>query len=168
MRSRLVRRFFAVLFVLALPAIGYAQEAALNGTVTDSTSAVLPGVTVKALHVASGNTFETVTDARGAYRIPVRVGTYKVTAELTGFKGVTQEGLEVLVGQTVTIDLKMSPGVAESVTVTGESPLIETSSSRLGTNINPRQVAELPSNGRNWMSLALLAPGNRTNAQGAL
>src|SRR5437879_9444078 len=63
----------------------------------------------------------------------------------------------------------MSPsGVAESLTVTGESPLVDTTTSSLGGNIDQRQVTELPSNGRNWMSLALLAPGNRTNAQGAL
>src|SRR6185369_692552 len=51
--------------------------------------------------------------------------------------------------------------------VTGESPLVETSTSKLSGNIDPRQITELPSVGRNWMSLALLAPGNRTNAQGA-
>ena len=63
----------------------------------------------------------------------------------------------------------MAPStLQETVTVTGEAPLIETQSSELGGNIDPRQVSDLPSAGRNWMSLALLAPGNRTNAQGAL
>ncbi len=62
----------------------------------------------------------------------------------------------------------MSPSnLAETVTVTGESPLVDTTTSRVGGNIDPRQITELPSQGRNWMSLALLAPGNRTNAQGA-
>src|SRR5213078_2162349 len=65
--------------------------------------------------------------------------------------------------------LQMSPsGVAESLTVTGQSPLVDTTTSSLGGNIDERQVQELPSQGRNWMSLALLAPGNRTNAQGSL
>src|SRR5256885_12891202 len=54
-----------------------------------------------------------------------------------------------------------SAGVAESVTVSGEAPLIETTTSTLGGNIDPRQVAELPVNGRNWINLALLAPGSR-------
>ena len=63
----------------------------------------------------------------------------------------------------------MAPStLQETVTVTGEAPLIETQSSELAGNIDPRQVQDLPSAGRNWMSLALLAPGNRTNAQGAL
>src|SRR5207248_2973185 len=59
-------------------------------------------------------------------------------------------------------------GVSETVTVTAEAPLVNTATSNLGGNINQRQITELPSQGRNWMSLALLAPGNRTNAQGNL
>jgi hypothetical protein len=155
--------------MLALPAMAFAQEAVLTGTITDSTGAVLPGVTVQAVHEASGNNYEAVTDARGVYRIPVRVGSYKITAELTGFGNVMRTGVELLVGQTITMNLQMAPStLQETVTVTGEAPLIETQSSQIGGNIDPRQVQDLPSAGRNWMSLALLAPGNRTNAQGAL
>ncbi len=169
MSSSLVRRLILLCAVLALPVAAYAQEAVLAGTVTDSTGAVVPGVTIKAVHEASGNSFETVTDQRGAYRIPVRIGGYVITAQLTGFTTITRRGVEILVGETAVIDMKMAvSAVAETVTVTGESPLIETTKSSLGASFDPRQVAELPSQGRNWMSLALLAPGNRTNAQGAL
>ena len=162
------RLLFAVLVLSLLPAAAYAQEATLNGTVTDSTGSVLPGVTIQALHEASGNTFMAVTDGRGTYQIAVRVGLYKITAQLPGFTTVSQSGVEVLVGQTASINIQMSPSnLAETVTVTGESPLVETSTSKLSGNIDPRQITELPSQGRNWMSLALLAPGNRTNAQGA-
>ena len=109
-----------------------------------------------------------VTDGRGAYQIPVRVGIYKITVQLQGFTTVTQNAVEVLVGQTATVNVQMSPStLAETITVTGESPLVETTSSKVSGNIDPRQITELPSQGRNWMSLALLAPGNRTNAQGA-
>src|SRR5215467_12652373 len=168
MGSRLLRRLIAVAATLTVPVVGSAQEATLNGVVTDATMAVLPGVSIKALHQASGNTFEAVTDQRGAYRIPVRIGVYKITAELAGFKAVTRDGVEVLVGQTATINLQMATGgVTESLTVTAEAPLIETATSGLGTSIDPAQVSGLPSQGRNWMSLALLAPGNRTNDQGA-
>src|ERR1700724_1517479 len=103
MRSSAVRRLIlvgAILAILALPVAGYAQEAVLGGTVTDSTGAVLPGVTVKALLEASGNTFDTVTDTRGAYQISVRIGVYKITAELPGFRTVTRDGVVLLVGQT--------------------------------------------------------------------
>jgi outer membrane receptor protein involved in Fe transport len=168
MGSSLLRRLVVVSVILVVPAVGYAQEAAVTGTVTDTTMAVMPGVTIKAVHVASGNTFEAVTDQRGAYRLAVRVGGYKITAELAGFSPVTREGVELLVGQTTTVNIQMATGgVAESLTVTAQAPLIETSTSSLGSSIDPRQVTELPSQGRNWMSLALLAPGNRTNAQGA-
>src|SRR5262249_39699749 len=90
-------------------------------------------------------------------------------AQLSGFGTVTRMGVNLLVGQTVTLNLQMAPStLQETVTVTGEAPLIETQSSEIGGNIDPRQVQDLPSQGRNWMSLALLAPGNRTNAEGAL
>ena len=169
MTSRLVRSVLFVCTILTVPALGYAQEAVLSGTVTDSTGGVLPGATVQAQQDATGNTFEAVTDARGSYRMPVRIGTYKITTQLQGFNTATRLGVELLVGQTAVINLQMSPsGVAESLTVTGQSPLVDTTTSSLGGNIDQRQVTELPSNGRNWMSLALLAPGNRTNAQGAL
>jgi len=155
--------------MVALPAMAYAQEAVLTGTITDSTGAVLPGVTVTAVNEATGNNYETVTDATGVYRIPVRVGAYKITGNLAGFGDVMRMGVQLLVGQTVTLNLQMAPStLQETVTVTGEAPLIETQSSELGGNIDPRQVQDLPTAGRNWMSLALLAPGNRTNAQGSL
>src|SRR5438105_1490465 len=168
MTSRIVSSVIFVCAVLMLPAATYAQEASLTGTVTDSTGGVLPGVTVRALHEATGNTFDAMTDGRGAYRIPVRIGVYKISAELQGFTSATRTGIEVLVGQEISINLQLSPqSVQESVIVTAASPLIETTQSSIGGNIDPRQVSELPSQGRNWMSLALLAPGNRTNAQGA-
>jgi len=168
MNPRLTTRLILVGALMIFPLVVQAQEAVLSGTVTDATGAVLPGVTVRAIHEASGNSFEAVTDPRGAYRIPVRIGVYKVTAELSSFKPVTREGVELLVGQTATINMQMSPGgVTESLTVTAQAPLIETATSSLGASIDPRQVSELPSQGRNWMSLALLAPGNRTNDQGA-
>lgn len=157
------RRFLLVCAILALPAVGYAQEAVLNGTVTDSTGGVLPGVTVTAVNEATGNTFMAVTDEGGRYRMPVRTGAYKIVSELAGFTTVTRTGVQMLAGQTATINAQMRPsGVAETVTVTGETPLLNISTSTLTGNVDPRQVAELPVAGRNYMALALLAPGSRT------
>src|SRR5687768_5650558 len=111
---------FAV-FLLALPHAASAQEAVLVGTVTDATGAVLPGVTVTALHEATGNRFIAVTDERGTYRMPARVGAHQLTAELQGFTTVARAGVQLLVGQTITIDMQMSPSaVQETITVTGE------------------------------------------------
>jgi Carboxypeptidase regulatory-like domain/TonB dependent receptor-like, beta-barrel len=167
MRWRVVISLLVIGEILALPVAGYAQEAVVSGTVTDSTGAVLPGVTVTALHEASGNTFEGVTDERGAFRLPVRVGVYRLTLQLTGFTTVTRSGLELLVGQQAAVNVQLVPsGVQESVTVTGEAPLVDTSTSTRSGNVDPRQMQELPVNGRNWMDLALLAPGSRRNEGG--
>src|SRR5438876_2463427 len=161
---RFVRLFIAVGVVRILPWAARAQEAAVIGTVTDSTGGVLPGVTVTAQHEASGNTFLAVTNERGEYRIPVRTGVYKITAELAGFTPTTRSGMEILVGQQAVLNFQMAPStVQETVTVTGQAPLVDTSQSKLGGNIDTRQLQELPVNGRNWVNLALLAPGARSN-----
>ena len=64
-----------------LPSIAFAQEATLSGTVADTTGGVLPGVTISAVHEATGNTFVAVTDDKGAFRLPVRTGVHRVTVE---------------------------------------------------------------------------------------
>src|ERR1051326_7117078 len=137
MTSSAIRRFIVVGALLTLPAMVYGQEAVLSGTVTDSTGAVLPGATIRAVHDASGNNFEGVTDQRGVYRLPVRVGTYKITAELQSFTTVNRSSVDVLVGQTLVVNLQLSPSsFAESVTVTGEAPLLDTKTSSLGGNVD--------------------------------
>ena len=126
--------------LLAVPAVLQAQEAVLTGTVTDATNAVLPGVAVTAVNTQTGNKFETVTGESGAYRLAVRVGDYVITAQLPGFTTVERAGVQLLVGQAVTINLQMSPSaVQETVTVTGESPLIE---------VTPRRSAATSTRGK--------------------
>src|SRR5205823_9340121 len=140
-RSRCLAACLALfgLFVLARPVA--AQEATLSGTVTDSTGGVLPGVTVTATHEATGNTFVAVTDERGGYRIPARIGVYKVVGELSGFATLTRQGIQLLVGQDLVLNMQMVPStVQESVTVTGEAPLVDVSQSTLAGNIDARQV----------------------------
>ena len=170
MKSGALRWFaIAATLILALPAVGAAQEVVITGTVTDATGGVLPGVTVTAVHEATGNTFVAVTDERGIYRIPARVGGYRLTAELSGFTTVTRSGITLLVGQTANVPLQMTvSGVAETVTVTSEAPLLDITTSELGTNVDPQQMSELPVQGRDWMTLALLAAGNRTNDMGGV
>ena len=162
------RLVFVLAALLALPVLAHAQEATLTGNITDATGGVLPGVTVNAVNAATGNRFTTVTDERGLYRIPLRVGAYEVTAELQGFTTVQRTGVEILAGQTVNVNLQLSPStVQETVTVTAEAPLLEVTTSSLGGNVDPRQVQELPVAGRNWMQLAVLAPGSRTQSVNA-
>lgn len=94
--------------LLALP-LNALQEATLSGTVMDSTSNVLPGVTITAIHQATGNRFVAVTDRRGSFRLPVRIGEYVITAELQGFTNVTRGGVQLLAEQNAIVNLEMSP-----------------------------------------------------------
>src|SRR5687767_160940 len=105
MQSRVV---LAVLTtgILALPITAFAQEATLSGQVTDATGALLPGVVVRAIHEATGTSTEVVTDGRGGFRIPARIGPHQITAELAGFATVTRTGLALAVGQEVVVNLQ--------------------------------------------------------------
>ena len=151
--------------LIGLPLVASAQETTLSGTVRDNTGGVLPGVTVTATNEAQGTTFVGVTDEQGIYRIQLRPGVFRITAELSGFTTVARPGVELLLGRQVNLNLDMPvSGVQETVTVTGEAPLIDTTTSSIGSNIDPRQAQELPLNGRNWLDLAMLAPGSRSNA----
>src|SRR6266852_1522874 len=86
MISRTSIRVAALCFTIAWPFAAHAQEVSISGTITDATDAALPGVTVTALHVDTGNTFAGVTDTAGQYRIgAMRPGMYRIAAELAGF-----------------------------------------------------------------------------------
>ena len=151
--------------LLALPLVAHAQDATLLGTVKDNTGGVLPGVTVTAVNEASGISFVSVTDERGLYRVPVRAGVYKISAALVGFTTAVRPGVELLLGRQVTLNFDMQvSSLQETVTVTGEAPLLDTASSTVATNIDPRQVLQLPLNGRNWMDLTMGSAGSRSNA----
>lgn len=165
MKSSRARWLWIWLCLLCWPATnGAAQEATFNGLVKDSSGGVLPGVTVTATHRDTGNTFLAVTDEQGAFRLPVRTGAFTVAFELPGFGPVSRTA-DVLVGQTVAVAIEMKPAsVEELVTVTGEAPLIDSTSSSLGSNIDPSQMSELPLNGRNFVDMTLLAKGSRNNA----
>ena len=163
--SRVSRRVLLTAAILALPIAAYAQEAVVTGTVSDSTGGALPGVTVTALLEATGHTFVAVTDERGAYRMPVRVGVYRITTELQGFTTIVRQGIQLLVGQTLVVNLEMAPStIEETITVNAEAPLLKVDSSSLGANIDPRHVQEMPVQGRDWGALLLLAPGSRTRS----
>ena len=155
----------AVGFLLALPLVAHVQDSTVTGNVRDNTGGVLPGVTVTATNEAQGTRFVGVTDERGVYRIPVLPAVYRLTAELPGFTTAVRPGVEVLLGRQVILNLEMTvAGLQETVTVTGDAPLLDTSSSNIEGNIDRRQMEDIPLNGRNWMDLTLLAPGSRQNA----
>ena len=163
LRSSIWFAAFGLSLAVAAPAA--AQEVVLLGTVADETGGVLPGVTVTALHVDTGNTFLGVSDGTGAYRIgALRPGVYNVSAGLSGFATQLQQSVVLQVGQTVVIEFTMTIStLEETVTVTGAAPLVDVQQSTMGGNIDSRQLQALPVNGRDWMQLTMLAPGNRTN-----
>src|SRR4029453_18502487 len=157
-------RALILIAVLLAPSLAFAQEATLSGTVKDSTGGVLPGVTITAVHEASGNTFIAVSDDRGAFRMPARTGGYRLTVELSGFTAAGRK-VQLLVGQTAVVPIEMAPAtLQESITVSGASPLIDTVSSTLGANGDRRQMQGLPLNGRNFVDLTMLAVGSRQNS----
>ena len=151
----------ALAVAIAVPNAAYAQG--LSGTVSDETGAVLPGVTITAVHVDTNTPTIAITDAGGQYNLAaLRVGAYNITADLPGFTVVTLENLTVGVGQSLDVDFTLTVATLdETITVTAEAPLIDTQQSDLGGRVDQRQIEDLPVLGRNWMALAMLAPGSR-------
>src|SRR5262245_34240900 len=141
-----VRRFaLAALVVLSGATQLQAQEATVAGTVIDESKSVLPGATVTATSLATGRQFSDVTSPQGAYRlVGVPAGRYKLQAELPGFAPTVLPDIELLVGQNATITMTMKlASVSESVTVTGETPLIDTRQAQVSGNIDRRQMEAL-------------------------
>jgi hypothetical protein len=156
------------LFVVMFAAAAFAQEASVIGTVTDETKAALPGATITATDLATGRQATGVADGRGEYRLlNLPPGMYKLQADLSGFASVVVPSVELLVGQnaTVPIILKLA-SVTETVTVTGESPLVDTSSNQVAGNVDRRQMESLPLQGRNWLELSMLVKGITANTIG--
>ena len=152
-----------VLCSIGLVTPAHAQQTAGNitGRITDDQGAAIPGVTVTGRNTQTGFSRSDVTDGEGIYRLnSLPVGTYDITAELQGFNKVENKGIVVAVGQTldVPVSLKVA-SLQETVTVTGESPLIETSSSSVGGVVDVGRIENLPLNGRQFANAAVTIPG---------
>ncbi|MGH9421370.1 MAG: carboxypeptidase-like regulatory domain-containing protein, partial [Thermoanaerobaculia bacterium] len=151
---------FACALTMASPG-AYAQTVSttagsINGTVTDATKAVLPGVTVTLSGPSVMGTPATTTDPNGSFRLPnVAPGDYKLTFEVSGFGTVTRESIHVSLGFTATVNVEMSPGtVAETVTVTGGSPVVDLQSTNVTTHFDAEKLATLPGSRDFWGVLA--------------
>jgi hypothetical protein len=143
---RTVSKCLAILVVLLLPATVFAQ-ASLTGTVRDPSGAVLPGVSVEAASPALiEKTRTAVTDGTGQYRITdLRTGTYSLTFTLPGFTTVKREGVELAGTQVVTIPAEMKVGgVAETITVTGETPVVDVQSAKRQVVMSTEVIQALP------------------------
>jgi Carboxypeptidase regulatory-like domain len=131
------------------------------GTVTDSTGALIPGATITLTHAGTGLTRTVVTDGAGEYTVPsLPTGRYSLTAELSGFKTVSLPDIDLGVDQRMRLNVRLELGtVSETITITGQSPLVQVASSELGTTVDEEQIKTLPLNGRNFVSLTRTVPG---------
>ena len=161
--SRVLTAIVAVTFLsLAFPAFSQTGDGSIRGYVKDDQGAVLPGVTVTALSPALLSPVTAVTDNGGYYRLlNLPPGTYAVTAELAGFSSWRREGIIMRAGITFQVDVDLKIGtLAETVTVTGDSPMIETGRPTSVLNIDGELVRSAPITSRRLFSDALdLAPG---------
>lgn len=143
------------------PAAAQQTTGNIQGRVVDAQKAAVPGVTITAKSASTGFTRTEVTDAEGVYRLNgLPVGTYDLHAELSGFSPYDFKGVIVNVGQATDINVELKvAGVAENVSVTAESPLIQTSSSSVGGVVDIGRIENLPLNGRQFANLAATIPG---------
>lgn len=154
----------AVALVVASSSALAAQEsinhASVSGRVSDSQGAMVPGATVTARQVETDVSSSVVSDAGGRFRFPyLRVGTYDLTVQLSGFAEARRR-IALSVGAAFEIPFVLTvEGVATTVTVAAETPVLESARSQIATTMSVAEVQGLPLNGRNFLDIALLAPG---------
>lgn len=163
--NRTSRSLIALLVLFAAPALYAQTTGSINGTVTDNSGAILPGVTVTATSPVQMGAQTAVTNAQGIYRFPsLTPGTYKVTYELAGFSSVVREGIIVNLGFTATLNVQLQlASIQETVTVSGASPVIDVSSTTSTFNITQDMLTTLP-NARDIWSVMGQAPGFRVSS----
>ncbi len=158
-----------LLLVVGAPAFAQLPSGTILGVVKDSTGGSVPDAQVTLTNVDTNSVRTTTTGADGAYRVPaLQPGHYSVKVEKNGFKTVTQSGLNLDVDSEISVNAALEVGSStQEVTVTGEAPLVNTTTSSLGGLVNDEKIADLPLNGRNFVDLAVLQPGvtNDTNFQ---
>jgi Carboxypeptidase regulatory-like domain len=157
-------RLVSALLILAATAMPLAAQefrGSIVGAVTDNSGAVLPGVSVTVTNVATKVSQSVVTDQKGLFTVLyLNPGTYSVEVELQGFKKVIRTGYEVRVAEAARVDVVLEPGgISETVQVTAESPLLNTTSPVSGTMIDSKQIAQLPLGDGTAYMLTRLAPG---------
>src|SRR6185369_11947148 len=150
------------LCTVAIASVAYAQATStFNGRVLDQGDAVLPGVTVTATNNATGVARSTVTNAEGSYYMPgLEPGVYEVKTELAGFSPSARQNVNLAINATLTIDFKLAlAGLNETLTVTGEAPMIEVTQSKVANTIQTTELQNLPMLTRTISGMLELLPG---------
>jgi Carboxypeptidase regulatory-like domain len=164
MRISIGRFVLGTLLVFACSGLSWAQATAtLNGRVVDQAGAVLPGVAVTAINAATGAVRDTVTNAEGLYALPALTpGIYTIKVDLAGFSAPERANIELITGSSLTVDVQMAiANIQETLTVTGQSPLVEATQATLSSSIRQTEVVQLPMLNRTMGALMTLLPGAR-------
>jgi len=145
----------------SIAVFGQSPTGGVNGTVTDPSGSAVPEVNLRLINQATAIVSTARSNGSGVYAfVNVAPGTYRLQAEKTGFRIASTADFQVDVNATVTLNIPLSVGqVSETVQVTGEAPLLQASTSELGTVIGRDAVENLPMNGRNFTEMTLLVPG---------
>ncbi|MGH9311275.1 MAG: TonB-dependent receptor domain-containing protein [Vicinamibacterales bacterium] len=158
-------RFFSLLLLVSLllaPREAHAQfGSAIQGTITDSQDAVVPGATVRVTNTTTGVVRDATTTADGVYRVlSLGPGAYRVEVEKAGFIKAQRESVNLGISETLRLDFALElSGVSESVTVATTAPLVETEQGRVSGRVDRIQLQEMPLSGRNLYNLIALQPG---------
>ncbi|MGA3026874.1 MAG: carboxypeptidase-like regulatory domain-containing protein [Bryobacteraceae bacterium] len=138
----------AILLATLLAGGLFAQsnQGAIAGLVTDTSGAIVPDAKITAKETASGTIYNTISSSAGNYIFPnVRIGTYDISAEFSGFKKWQASGVVVEINATTSLNVVLQPGqLSETVTVEGSAPTVETDTSDMGKNVTNKQVLDLP------------------------
>ena len=156
-----LQAIFAGLLIAAAGASAQTSAGSISGLVTDSSGAIVPGVSIEVTDIDRNVGVETTTNEAGFYlATPLPSGRYRITAESEGFRGFVLEPFPVATQQKAGLDIELELGqVTESITVAGTAQLIESTNSTLSGVVENKQIMDLPLNGRNVYSLAVLTPG---------
>jgi hypothetical protein len=160
-----VFRLCGLIVFLLLGALAFSQStASLEGTVTDSSGAVVPNAKVIVRNQATGEERATQTTSAGLYRVPaLAVGTYSVEVQASGMQGFRANDLVLQVNRTTTEDVKLKVGsVSTEVTVTAQAPIVDSNTMTVGEVMDPKEVQQIPLNGRHFVDLGFLIPGSVT------
>jgi Carboxypeptidase regulatory-like domain len=161
--SRFLRYLLAAWYVAAsaAPALGQIAAGVLTGVVKDQSGAAVPGATVTVTAATTNRQVVLVSNGDGVFTAPsLAPGAYRIEVELSGFKAVRRDGIRLATGEKTRVDFMLTVGdLREQLDVTADSPMLRVETASLGTVVEQDQVAQLPLNGRTFITLASLAPG---------
>src|SRR5713226_6777934 len=159
---------FLFLAVTVALAQGGGNQGTIEGTVTDQSGAVVPGVEITATLTTTGAAFKATSGNDGFFVFPILpVGIYNLTTKKDGFSSITENGVELTVGAKLNLKLALKvSGTAQTVDVDEGVPVVETTRTQVSSTVNDRAVANLPTNGRNFIDFVLLTPGVNRDVRG--